>query len=777
MKSLLLFSLLFIFGTIIKINAQVNGPINICQGTTYNYVTAFSTTYAWSVAGGSATIATPSIQATDITFNDPAATYTITAVTTAPNATFTLIVTNDTPPAPTVNGSTICEGSTALPTANGLGTLSWFTAPTGGSSFFTGGMYNTPPLSVTTTYYVQDAVSGCTSLTRAPVTISVNPTPVVTISGLNNICSGQGVSLVSNLISGGPITSYLWNPGSFTSTSIIPTPGGTTTYTLTVTNSFSCSNAITHNVSVSPTPTVTVNSAAICAGQSVALNAAGATLFNWSPGTGLSSSVGANVTATPSSTITYTVTGTNGGCSGNGTSVVTVNPLPTVTASPTANVCLGSSVFITAGCGMSYTWSPGGSNSPANSVSPSISTTYTVTGVSATGCSNTATSFVTVNPLPTITSNPAAICIGENVTLTAVGAATYTWSPGGTLGSSISVSPAVTTTYTITGASAANCINTANTTVTVNPNRDITGTVSSTFGIISAEAYLLKYDALQLAFDTIQTTTLSSNTYNFSMVNFGSYLLKVVADTGSFPLVVPTYYGDEFQWDSAVVINHGCLTDFTADITMIEMPVNAGSGFISGNIIEDPGFGLRIGNQHNQIMVPGGPLKGIDVKLGRNPGGGIQARTMSDTTGYYEFTDIPADTYTIYVDIPGLPMDSSYHLTIASGAETITGLDYYADSNSVYPLFVAVGLPRFYEIENNMNVFPNPANQNVQIRFTVISESAKIELYNAQGITLYTHELKGLAKGEQEFQLNLDKMKIKNGVYFLRQTIAVAQKK
>jgi hypothetical protein len=590
MKSLLFFSLLFILGTINKINAQVNGPINICQGTTYNYTTAFSSTYAWSVAGGSATIATPSAQVTDITFNDPVATYTVTAVTTAPNATFTLIVTNNTPPAPTANGSTICEGNTALPTTNGVGTLSWFTTPTGGTSFFTGGMYGTPALFTTTTYYIEDVLGGCPSLTRTPVTITVNPTPVVNISGLNNICSGQGVSLVSNLTSGGPITSYLWNPGSFTSTSITPTPAGTTIYTLTVTNSFGCANTFNHNVTVNTTPTVTVNSPTICGGQSSLLTAAGATTYNWAPPTGLSALTGSNVVTTPASSITYTVTGTSGGCTSNAISTVIVNPLPTIS-------------------------------------------------------------------VPSLTS----ACLGSNTTLTATGATSYTWTPGGMLSSTVNVSPGVSTSYTVTGANANGCINTAIALVVVNADKNITGTASSTFGTLTADAYLLKYDAVQLAFDTIQTTTLSSNAYNFTSVADGSYLLKVVADTGSFPLVVPTYYGDEFQWDSAVVINHGCLTDFTADITMLEMPVNTGSGFISGNIIEDLGFGLRIGNQHNQIMVPGGPLKGIDVKLGRNPGGGIQARTLSDTTGYYEFTDIPADTFTIYVDIPGLPMDSSYH--------------------------------------------------------------------------------------------------------------------
>jgi hypothetical protein len=44
----------------------------------------------------------------------------------------------------------------------------------------------------------------------------------------------------------------------------------------------------------------------------------------------------------------------------------------------------------------------------------------------------------------------------------------------------------------------------------------------------------------------------------------------------------------------------------------------------------------------------------------------------------------------------------------------------------------------------------------------------KLNYTTRKEFTLYTHELKGLAKGEQELQLNLDKMKITNGVYFLR---------
>ena len=79
-----------------------------------------------------------------------------------------------------------------------------------------------------------------------------------------------------------------------------------------------------------------------------------------------------------------------------------------------------------------------------------------------TDCMDSITKIITVNTLPTVaaTSNSTLICVGESATLTAVGANTYSWNPGGT-GTNITVSPTVTTTYTVTGTNANGCINTA----------------------------------------------------------------------------------------------------------------------------------------------------------------------------------------------------------------------------------------------------------------------------------------------------------------------------
>src|ERR1700740_3645631 len=180
MKKHLLFLFSLILIGFIKLNAQVNGPVVFCSNTTQNYQRAFSSGYSWSIAPVGPTIITPSAQTTDIILG-PLSQYTITVVTSAPTNTFTIIIDNNTPAAPSTSGATICDGNVAMPTATGIGTFNWYTASTGGVSFNTGGAYTTAALSSTTTYYVSATNAGCTSLTRSPVTVNVNPLPNVSV--------------------------------------------------------------------------------------------------------------------------------------------------------------------------------------------------------------------------------------------------------------------------------------------------------------------------------------------------------------------------------------------------------------------------------------------------------------------------------------------------------------------------------------------------------------------------------------------------------------------
>jgi hypothetical protein len=110
----------------------------------------------------------------------------------------------------------------------------------------------------------------------------------------------------------------------------------------------------------------------------------------------------------------------------------------------------------------------------------SHSGTYSVTITDVNGCTNSANVTIMVNSLPTITAiaSPSTICSGYSSTLTASGASTYSWSTAES-GSSITVMPTSTSTYTVTGTDANGCSNTTSVIVTVNPDNTISLTSAS----------------------------------------------------------------------------------------------------------------------------------------------------------------------------------------------------------------------------------------------------------------------------------------------------------
>lgn len=119
-----------------------------------------------------------------------------------------------------------------------------------------------------------------------------------------------------------------------------------------------------------------------------------------------------------------------------------------------------------------------GATSTTYAISPAITdTTYYRFRVtcSYSGTSDSALTIVTVNPLPSIAVTPdgGGYCSGSSgsVTMTASGAATYSWAPGtglsGISGATVTASPASTTIYTVAGTDAAGCLGTHVSTVTV----------------------------------------------------------------------------------------------------------------------------------------------------------------------------------------------------------------------------------------------------------------------------------------------------------------------
>lgn len=311
------------------------------------------------------------------------------------------------------------------------------------------------------TCFVTSALSETTFATYTLTQPAVVSASVV--SQANVICYGSSTGAASLAPMGGtPAYTYSWLPSGGTSTTAANLAAGI--YTLNIVDSHSCTG--TQTVAITqPGPTLIsyASNSVICNGSTVTVNTAGTGTYTWTNG------LTSGVPFTPSNTATYTVSTTNtvSGCTETNTITIVVNQNPTVTAaSDVSTTCSGSSVTLNASGASTLVWSGGITDGVA--FTPTITTSYTVTGTDVNNCSSTAEITVTVNALPTlsVTSSKSVTCKGGTATLTVRGATSYSWNTNSTA-SLVAVSPTITTTYSISGMDDNGCVSTSAFTQTV----------------------------------------------------------------------------------------------------------------------------------------------------------------------------------------------------------------------------------------------------------------------------------------------------------------------
>lgn len=277
----------------------------------------------------------------------------------------------------------------------------------------------------------------CSSVDTATVTTKPVPSAAVTPTD-TLICAGQNAILgaTSNLTG----TTFNWVATPTNVTGASNTSGssisqtlntgnasnGTVTYTITPVNDGCTGTPVNANVTVGATPVVNFApaSATICNGQSQNITVSGASTYVWSPATGLNTTTGNTVTASPTSTQTYTVVATSvDGCENTGTITITVNPVPQITLNQASDtLCTGETtsfqITTTPVANVSWVATPtnvtGASNGNGNNISQTLTTTsggnvvYTITAT-LNGCQSTATATANVNSVTLLTDN-ISIC-------------------------------------------------------------------------------------------------------------------------------------------------------------------------------------------------------------------------------------------------------------------------------------------------------------------------------------------------------------------------------
>ncbi len=394
----------------------------VCAGTSAAINATGAAYYSWSPSTGLNSTTAASVAAT------PTVTtiYTVTGtdIYGCVSSTARQITVNPIPVL-TVSPTTasICLGSSRTLSVSGGVSYSWSPAVTFNN---TAGSSVTVSPSASTVYTVtgQNA-AGCTSSsTFVANVISVPVVPALTGDTIR--CAGS-TGILTDTASGGVWSSSA--PGIATvdgSGNWSAVSAGSATISYNKTNS--CfSTTVSRSVTVNAVPSVTISGTlGVCAGSSATINAGGALSYSWLPATGLSATTGAGVTASPAATTAYTVTGFAGnGCSNTAIANLVVNPLPIVTvAAATTSVCAGAATTLSASGASTYSWTPGTGLSASTGAlvtsAPAANTTYTVTGISAAGCTGiTSVALSVVNaPVVAAITGDTTLCAGSAGTLT-----------------------------------------------------------------------------------------------------------------------------------------------------------------------------------------------------------------------------------------------------------------------------------------------------------------------------------------------------------------------
>ncbi len=304
---------------------------------------------------------------------------------------------------------------------------------------------------------------GCTITTGGNVGYGGAAAPAA--PGFNPRNFNGTVTLVGGALT--PVTTgtFLWSPAaglsSTTTNPVAASPMVTTTYTVNHDNGAGCVRQANITITVNERPRVTAHpvSTAACNTTTASFTVAGvgtALTYQWQVSTtgvgGPYVNIPAGAPYTGETTATLTINPVassmngyayrcvlSGVCSpaippmnvSNG-AVLTVNPLPNVTVTPTSG-CGGvagtNGLLLTASGANTYTWAPltglftnaiatipyTGGNSATVYAAPTTYTEYTVTGtVTATGCVNTAIAKINYTPpAPTVTPSSVTMCLGD----------------------------------------------------------------------------------------------------------------------------------------------------------------------------------------------------------------------------------------------------------------------------------------------------------------------------------------------------------------------------
>lgn len=374
-------------------------PVSQCGGNVTLDAANPGDTYLWSNSQTTQTTIVSNTNTYHVTVTDPV---------NHCSATGSVLVSIDAVPVVTLGGPyTQCGGTVTLNAQQAGSTYAW-----------SNGSTNATLIASRTGYYEVTVTNAGNCSASGAANVTINPVPSVYLPADTTACG----NLVVLNAGAGPGYTYLWQDESTGQTDTAKTAG---TYTVTVTNSYSCSASAQSVVALPNTPVVNLGPDVNQCGGFVPLSAGNnGDTYVWSTG-----STNQLDTATTSGTYIVTVTDPST-CSATGSVQIYIQTQPFVNLGPDTNQCGGTITLDAGNPGDNYIWS-GGETTQTITVSNGNNYSVTVTDPNG-GCSASSSLFVGIYPVPVVNLGPGITQCGGQVTLDAGNTGSYVWSNGAT---------------------------------------------------------------------------------------------------------------------------------------------------------------------------------------------------------------------------------------------------------------------------------------------------------------------------------------------------------
>ena len=592
------------FGLVLNgpIAVNIAGAHNICNGTNEVLTASGAKTYTWTSSLGTSTVNPYSSLPVGPTTYSLSGNIGVCAAT----ATFTMGLFPNTNI--TLSGSShVCRSYAGNIVATGANTYTW-SANTGASNNYNYSYVSVSP-TVATSYSVMGTdVNGC--IGSANLNVLIDTIVNVAITGNTTYCSGQTTTLTAAALGA---TTYEWDAygNNYYTPTFTANINASCVCTVSATTG-ACTSTNTVALTINPTPYITINynTQGLCSGLVDTLTASGASTYTWSSNAGGSNL--ANVIISPSATTQYSVSSTTSySCSYTATTIIYVYQSPTVTIVGPTYVCIGSTITLSeSGCPYcSYTWEPGNLHYSSISVSPTVTTTYSLTGYDANyGCSTTYTTnipIVTTLPNVVASSHQRTINAGDTAVLSASGTLTYTWMPGNLISQTNTVAPVGNITFTVIGGDGT-CTDTDTIQVNLNNAPLISTYAGSTSGFGGDGGPLssaLFYDPGAMVFDALGNTYIADESNQRVRKVNASGIISTFAGNGT-----AAYSGDGGPATAASLYNPAALAiDDLGNLLIVDATNNVVRKVDSAGIITTIiGNGYRAGTGSGGYSGDGG---------------------------------------------------------------------------------------------------------------------------------------------------------------------------